>query len=770
MSVSRRDFLKTSGALVVSFSANSLLGSYAMGQGPFDTHRSHIDPAQLDSWIAVSADGTVTAFSGKCDFGQGMLTVQTQLVAEELCVPLRSVKIVQCDTALCPDQGTTSGSQSTPTNFNLRNLAQAAATAREALIDLAAKQFNESANQLTVAEGIITGKSGHRVMYAALIGSRRFNVPLNAAATRRSPDRWTVLGKPVPSLDRVALMTGQFEFVHNIRVPGMLHGRVVRPPGVGATVSSVDESSVRGIPGFIKVVVRKNFVGVVAEKQWQAIQAARQLKVDWGSGRELSAQGSFYDTMRKQPSEDSLLVDSKDLEQQLSRASTVMRATYAYPYQMHGSVGTSCSVADVKGDRATIWSATQSVYPTRSIVAKILALPLDNVRVIYVRGSGCYGLNGADTVSLDATLLSHAVGRPVRVQLSRQDEMAWENFGAACVIDQRAGIDQSGAVVAWTCENWQTSRGGRPGYDQPGNVITGTLLGYEPETITPHAASPAKEQVRNRSNAVPSYFAGCVGDQCAGAGTIRSERVLTHDVDSPFFTGPLRSPLRLQNTFAHECFMDEIAARIKADPVSLRLKHLRDERVINVVKAAAKAAEWESRPSPKSSIPRSGVVSGRGIACVAYEGNNGYAALVAEVGVDLASGQVHAKRFVVAIDAGPASNPDGLRNQTEGGILQGMSRALGERVTWDSRRVTSFDWETYNSLYLDLAAPKIEVVLVNRANVPALGAGETAITLVAAALGNAIFDATGVRLREAPFTADRVRAELHAPPSQEKAS
>jgi CO/xanthine dehydrogenase Mo-binding subunit len=367
-------------------------------------------------------------------------------------------------------------------------------------------------------------------------------------------------------------------------------------------------------------------------------------------------------------------------------------------------------------------------------------------------------------------LLSHAVGRPVRVQLSRQDEMAWENFGAACVIDQRAGIDQSGAVVAWTCENWQTSRGGRPGYDQPGNVITGTLLGYEPETITPHAASPPKEQVRNRSNAVPSYFAGCVGDQCAGAGTIRSERVLTHDVDSPFFTGPLRSPLRLQNTFAHECFMDEIAARIKADPVSLRLKHLRDERVINVVKAAAKAAEWQSRPSPKSSIPRSGVVSGRGIACVAYEGNNGYAALVAEVGVDLASGQVHAKRFVVAIDAGPASNPDGLRNQTEGGILQGMSRALGERVTWDSRRVTSFDWETYNSLYLDLAAPKIEVVIVNRANVPALGAGETAITLVAAALGNAIFDATGVRLREAPFTADRVRAELHAPPSQEKAS
>jgi CO/xanthine dehydrogenase Mo-binding subunit len=770
MSVSRRDFLKTSGALVVSFSANALSGSYAMGQGPFDTHRSHIDPAQLDSWIAVSADGTVTAFSGKCDFGQGMLTVQTQLVAEELGVPLQSVKIVQCDTAMCPDQGTTSGSQSTPTNFNLRNLAQAAATAREALVGMAAKQLNESANQLTVGNRIITGKSGRRVTYAQLIGSKRFDVPLNAAAKRRSPDRWTVLGKPVPSLDRVALMTGEFEFVHNISVPGMLHGRVVRPPEVGATVSSVDENSVRGIPGFIKLVVRKNFVGVVAEKQSQAIQAARHLKVDWRPSRELSAQESFFDTMRKQPSEDSLLVDSKDVEDQLSRATTVLRATYSYPYQMHGSVGTSCAVADVKGDRATIWSATQSVYPTRSIVSKILSLPLDNVRVIYVRGSGCYGLNGADTVSLDAAVLSHAVGRPVRVQLSRQDEMAWENFGAACVIDQRAGIDQSGAIVSWACENWQTSRGGRPGYDQPGNVITGTLLGYEPETITPHTATAPKEQVRNRSNAVPSYFAGCVGDQCNGAGNIRSERVLTHEVDSAFFTGPLRSPLRLQNTFAHECFMDEIAARIKADPVSLRLKHLRDDRLIDVVKGAAKAAGWENRPSPKPSTPRSGTASGRGIACVAYEGNNGYAALVVEVDVDLISGQVHATRFVVAIDAGPVSNPDGLRNQTEGGILQGMSRALGERVSWDSRRVTSFDWETYNSLYLDLAAPKIDVVIVDRMNVPALGAGETAITLVAAALGNAIFDATGVRLREAPFTADRVRAALHASASQEKAS
>jgi CO/xanthine dehydrogenase Mo-binding subunit len=510
MSVSRRDFLKSSGALIVSFSAASLAGPFAIAQGPFDTHPSHIDPAKLDSWIAVAADGTVTAYTGKCDFGQGMFTAQTQLVAEELCVPIGRVKLIQCDTAIAPDQGTTSRSQSTPTNFNSGNLAQAAATAREALITMASRRLGEEADQLTMSDGVITGKSGRRVTYAELIGSHRFNIPLSTTARRRSPAQWTVLGKPVPSLDRAALMTGQFEFLHNVRVPGMLHGRVVRPPEVGATVASVDESSVSQISGLVKVVVRNDFVGVVAEKQWQAVQAARQLKVRWNPGTGLPTQKTFYDSLRQQPSRDVLVVNSKDVEQKLAAAGTVVRATYAYPYQLHGSVGASCAVADVKPDRATVWSATQSVYPTRSIVAKLLGQPLDSVRVIYVRGSGCYGLNGADAVSFDAALLSHAVGRPVRVQLSRQDEMAWENFGAACVIEQRAGIDDNGAIVVWDCENWLASRGGRPGYEHPGNVITGVLAGYTPELVTPRAAAEPTGELRNRSNAAPSYIAGCI--------------------------------------------------------------------------------------------------------------------------------------------------------------------------------------------------------------------------------------------------------------------
>jgi nicotinate dehydrogenase subunit B len=764
MSVSRRDFLRSSGALIVSFSAGSIASSFATAQGPFDTHPSHVDPEKLDSWIAVAADGLVTAYTGKCDFGQGMFTTQTQLVAEELCVSLGRVKLIQCDTSVAPDQGTTSGSQSTPTNFNSSSLAQAAATAREALIKLAAQRLGEPAEELGVADGVITGKTGRRVSYEELIGNKRFDLPLSATAKRRSPAQWTILGKPVPSLDRVALMTGQFEFVHSVRLPGMLHGRVVRPPALGATVGGVDEDSVRQIPGLVKVVRRGNFVGVVTEKQSQAVLAARQLKVRWNPGTGLPTQRTFYDHLRKQPSRDVLAVDSKDVEQKLAGAHALVRATYSYPYQMHGSVGTSCAVADVKPDQATVWSATQSAYPTRSIVAKLLGMPIEGVRVIYVRGSGCYGLNGADTVSFDAAVLSQAVGKPVRVQLSREDEMVWENFGSACVIDQRAGIDSNGAIVAWEFENWVAVRGSRPGYDRPGNVITGVLLGYEPEPITPRTAAEPKGELRNRDNAAPSYIAGCVGGKCAGAGTIRSERVLSHTVPSPFFTGPLRSPLRMQNTFAHECFMDELCASAKADPVAFRVQHLRDPRLMDVLKSAANTAKWEPQPPPQPKRARTGIVSGRGIACVAYEGNNGYGALVAEVSVDMESGRVRPTKFFAAVDCGPISNPDGLRNQTEGGMLQGMSRSLMEEVKWDDKRVTSNDWKTYQSPHLDLVLelPTIEISLLNRTDVPATGAGETIITVVPAAIGNAIFNATGVRLREVPFTADRVKAALSA--------
>jgi nicotinate dehydrogenase subunit B len=760
MTPSRRDFLKSCGALIVSFSAAPLTQSSANAQGQFETHPGHIDPDRLDSWLAIGADGTITAYTGKCDFGQGVFTAQTQLIAEELCVPITRVKLIECDTAVTPDQGTTSGSQTTPTNFNHENLALAAASAREALMSLAAKQLGELVENLKLENGVITAGSGRQVTYADLVGSKHFNLPLNPTAKRRPASEWTVLGKPVPSLDRVALMTGQFAFLHHLRVPGMLHGRVVRPPEMGATVAHVDEHSVRDVPGLKKVVVRKDFVGVVAETQYQAVLAARQLVVQWNPGPALPAQDTFFEHLQQQPSHDALSVDSQDLDTQLAAAGSVLRARYTYPYQMHGSVGASCAVADVTPDGATIWSATQSAYPTRSIVAMLLGLPLDSVRVIYTRGSGCYGLNGADAVSFDAAMLSQAAGRPVRLQFSRQDEMVWENFGSAMVVEHRAGITADGRILAWDRENWVASLGNRPGYDQPGNVISGMLTGYPPEPLEPGPAKPPAGTLRNGSNTVPSYFAGCIAGKCGGGGTIKSERVLTHTVRSPFFTGPLRSPLRIQNTFATECFMDELCAHAKSDPVAFRLQHLRDRRVIGVLNAAARAAGWAPRPSPPPAVAQAGLVTGRGIACVAYEGENGYAALVAEVTVDMESGLMRPVRFVVALDCGPVSNPDGLRNQIEGGILQGTSRALVEEVTWDDRRITSVDWETYHSLHLDYEIPTIETVFVTPAGVPATGAGETAITVTPAAIGNAIFDATHVRLRHLPFTPARVKAAL----------
>ena len=757
----RREFLKSSGALVVCFSA-SALEPFAHGQGRGGGgQRSRVDAKLLDSWIGVAADGSVTAHTGKCELGQGIQTSQTQLIAEELAVPMDRVTLIMCDTSICPDQGTTSGSQSHPSNFNHANLALACATAREAIVDLAATRFGVPRDQVAVERGVasVTGDRSKTATYGELVGGRAFNIPVNPNAKRKDPRTWTVLGTPAVRVDLPAMVTAQLEYVQNVRVPGMVHGAVVRPPEVGATLTSVDERSVQGMPGVIKVVVRKNFVGVVAEKPWQAIRAAAALKAEWSAGSGLPRQTDFYDYLRKQPSRDTLVVDSRDVDETASRATTKVQATYRHPYQMHGSMGSSCAVADVQGDRVTVWSSTQSAYPTRSGVATLLGVPAERVRVVFTRGSGCYGINGADTVAYDAALLSNGVGRPVRVQLSRKDEMAWENYGFAYVIDERVALDSAGNIISWDHESWAPSLGGRPGYDTPGNVVTGMLAGFEPAPFTPRSpAPPPGGRFNNGSNAAPSYVTGCVGGACGGTGTVKSERVLTHTIRSPFFTGPLRSPSRLQNTFAHESFMDEVAARVKVDPVEYRLRHLRDPRLIDVVKAAAKAAAWEARPSPR--MAQGALARGRGIACVLYEGDNGYCALVAEVEVDRGTGRIGVKRLVAAQDCGPISSPDGMRNQIEGGALQGMSRALGEEVTWDDRKVTSVDWRTYRTLTLGLDVPAIDSVLINRPDSEAMGAGETTITLVAAAIGNAVFDATGARLREVPFTPERVKAAL----------
>jgi len=764
--VNRRDFLQAGGALVVSFGAARLASEF--GLAPSDAAAQRLNgagSAQLDRWIRINADGSVTAFTGKCELGHGLYTAQTQLVAEELCVPLSRVTLIQCDTDLTPDQGTTSGAQSHPTNFNRADLALAAATAREALLSMASERLALPVEQLVARDGVVSVRAdaSRRVAYGELIAGRTFNLPLNPDARRRPAAEWTVLGTPVPRVEIPAMVTGRFEFVHNVRIPGMLHGRVVRPPAIGSTLAAVDESSIRDLPGVVKVVVRKDFIGVVAEKPWQAIQAASRLKVNWTPGPALAPSRGLHARLRTQtPSRDTYLVNSGDVDAALQGAASVVRATYTYPYQMHASMGTACAVADVQNGRATIWAASQAVFPLRSSTALLLGVPPENVRVIFKQGPGCYGINGADTVAYDAALMSQAVGRPVRVQLSRRDEMAWENYGLAFVIEQRAGLDRAGAIVAWDHEGWSPTLGGRPGAGSPGNLVTGLLAGFEPAAFQARSPAPPPASYANNSNAVPSYVTGDVNGRQGGTGTIAVQRVLSHNVRSTFLTGPLRSPERLQNTFAHESFVDEVAASAKADPVEYRLRHLRDPRLIGVVKAAAARARWETRPSPRPGNARRGVVRGRGMSCVLYEGDNGYCALVAEVAVNQDEGTIVATRFTIASDSGPISNPDGLRNQLEGGALQGLSRALLEEVTWDDRQVTSVDWRSYKPLYLGADVPIVDALLIDQPNERAMGAGETAVTVVAAAIANAVFDATGARLRDVPFTAERVKAALAA--------
>jgi nicotinate dehydrogenase subunit B len=765
---SRRDFLKRTGVLIVGFNMAGRAGKLVAQNTLSPT--GLVDATQVDSWISIATDGRITAYSGKIEFGQGFSTVQTQLIAEELFVPLNQVTVIFGDTGLTPDQGVTSGSQSTVTEFRAGGLRQAVDTARDALFQLASQHFNISVNQLSVQNGVFQvtgGDPSQMVSYGQLLMGKRFNLTLNPKTVPKDPKNYTILGTSVPRIDLPAKATGQFQYVQHVRLPGMLHGKVVRPPVVGAKVSSVDRSSVAGMPGNIQVVVKNDFVGVVADREWNAIKAASALVVNWTAGQALPDQNNLYTFMRQQQSADSFVVDSGDTDQTLATAVKTVSAQYLYPYQLHGSLASSCAVADVQGGTgpkasAKIWSATQGVYPQRDSVALVLGIPLANVQVIYTEGSGCYGLNGNDSVSFDAALLSQAVGKPVRLQYSRKDEMtSGESFGPAHVANMMAGVDGTGQMVVWSYEGWSLTKGDRPNATTPGNIISGALAGFPVPPLT-SGPTPPPTTFANNANAAAAYLAGAVaGKAPAGTGSVVSEKVVNHTIASPFFTGPLRSPDRLQNTFANESFVDEVAAAAKADPVQYRLRHLRDPRLIAVLNAAANAASWDTRPSPKPGNAATGVATGRGVSCVLYEGDNGYSAMVAQVSVDQATGVITVTRLVASQDSGPVSNPDGLKNQMEGGALQGLSRALFEEMTWNpTGAIASLDWRTYPVFAFGDALPVIDTVVLNPLDVPQLGAGECTITTVASAIGNAVFDATGVRLRQAPFTPARFLAAL----------
>jgi nicotinate dehydrogenase subunit B len=558
------------------------------------------------------------------------------------------------------------------------------------------------------------------------MGGKRFKRTITGSAPLKQPDQYRIVGTDVARADLPAKVAGQPSFVQDLRLPGMLHGRVVRPPSLGATLVSLDEDIVRDA----RVVRLGNFVGVVAEREEQVIGAAASLQVAWRETASLPTMADLFDALRRGPTVDRVVAQQGAVEAALAHATTRLSAVYYQPYQAHASIGPSCAVAAFDGDQMTVWCSSQGVYPLRGALADLLELPLERVRVIHLEGAGCYGHNGADDVTADAALLARAVGRPVRVQWSREDEFVWEPKAPAMVLQAQGGLDERGNVAAWDFEAWSPSHANRPRRSL--DLLAGQLLHGK-------TASPSGFFFGGDRNAPNDY-------------AFPNSRVTMHWLErTPLRSSSMRSLGGAANTFANESFMDELAVAAGANPLEFRLRHLDDPRARDVLEAAAQRAAWGT-PLPPG--------QGRGIAFAHYENTEAYVATVADVQVDAERGTVRVRRVVVAHDCGLIINPDGVRNQIEGNVIQSVSRALKEEVRFDTSHVTSVDWESYPILTFS-EVPDVAIVLLNRPDQPAVGAGEPATITTAAAIANAIYAATGARLRQVPFTPERVRAALH---------
>ena len=729
--MTRRQFLQATGALVVAFGLP--VDAQAQSAPALRTAGGPLPANQLDSWLIIRKDGMITVMTGKVELGTGVSTSLRQIVADELEFPFEKISWVQGDTANTVDQAPTFGSQTIKRGGSQLRLA--AAEAKTTLLSLAATRLGVPAQALTVAQGFITanGDVKKKLSYADLLGGMSFNREVTGKIKPKSPSDYKLVGKSVPRVDIPPKVSGEPAYLQNLRVAGMLHGRAIRPSSVGAKLINVDEASIKDVPGLVKVVVKGNFVGVVCEREEHAIRAARALKVTWQDARTLPPMNELSDALRKIPSSDRSAANTGDVEAALTGAAKTFKATYHWPYQLHASMGPSCAVAEVKTNEATIWSATQGAHQLRPTIAQLLGIPSANVRVVYVEAAGCYGHNAADDAAGDAALLSQATGKPVRVQWMRQDEHAWEPLGPAMVMEVRGGLDQQGNVTAWNFEGWTPTHSNRPN-GSAGSLLAGSLAGMSAGKANLSGAERNANHTYNFTN----------------------NRVMVHWLNSsPLRASALRGLGSPQNTFTNESFMDELAWAAGVDPVEFRLRHLSDPRAKAVLEAAAKRADWSNR----SSLQEAGVKSGRGVAFVQYDRTEAYVAAVADVEVNPANGEVRVKRVVVAHDCGLIINPDGLRNQIEGNVIQAMSRTLKEEVKFDRAVVTSLDWTLYPILRFP-EIPEVIVELINRPDQPAVGAGEATTSAIAPAVANAIFAATRVRMRTIPFTPDRVKRAL----------
>ncbi len=735
----RRAFVKTGGALVIGCS----LGSVAVVAGAQAARAGKtLAKDQVDAWLAIGQDGRITVYTGKVDLGTGVRTALAQMVAEELDVAVDAVSLVMGDTGLTPDQGQTASSVTIQAaGVELR---QAAATARKALLDRAATRLGVQASSLGVENGMVRARSGGAsVSWGELVGGKNLEMKVDRAAPIKRPAEYRIVGKSVPRVDIPAKVTGAFTYMQDFRLPGMLHARMIRPPAIGARLVSVDEAPARSVPGFMQVVRKQDFLAVMARTEWGAIQAARALKTTWSGGGGLPEQAKLYEFVRATPvAREEVPVRIGNAKSVISGAGKVVRATYEFPINTHGSIGPACAVAQLKDGALTIWSASQATHSLQSELTTVVGMPKDRIRLVYLEGSGCYGRNGHEDCTAEAALIASLAGQEmrgqaVRVQWSREEEHGWDPKSPPLVVDMTGTVDGAGHVSAWHSEFFMPTH-------------TGSLDEF------PLLAAVASGVPRR------GPYTGSIQQNAPSPYLIPNALTEVHRLkDTALRPSHLRTPGRMQNTYANECFMDELAAAAGADPLLFRMRHLTGERAIAVLNGVAKLSNWESRRSPNPAAGKGKLMKGRGVAYVRYEGNRTYVAATAEVEVNRDTGKVRVTRICVSHDCGLVVNPDGLRNQVEGGVIQTVSRTLMEEVTFDRNRVTSTDWASYPILRFS-DVPEVAIDVIDRPNERPWGAGEPVAAVVPSAIASAIHDATGVRMRTIPFTPDRVRAALQA--------
>ena len=736
--ISRRSFLAAGGALIVGLGlegADRVLAQTIPNADRFLGKPLASDA--VDSYLAVHADGTVTLFTGKVDIGTGGRIAMRQIVGEELDIPLERIAMIEGDTALTPNQGATAGSYGIARGGT--QIRQAAATARQALLAQAAQRLGKPAGDLVVADGVVRAKDGGAsVSYGDLIGDQAFNLKIDAKAPLKPSDRFRFIGKPLARPDIPDKVTGLHKYLHDLVLPGMLHARVIHPPALGGTLLSVDEASIASISG-ARVIRIQSFLAVVAEREWSAIRAARALKAKWTGGGGLPDYSKEFDAMRaSQIVRDQEIAKRGDLSALSAppAGTRTLSASYRWPMQTHGSIGPSCGVADVRADRATVWSSSQNTLGFQETCARLLGLDRQRVRVIYLDGSGSYGPNGADDAAAEAALLSKATGRPVRVQWSREEEHGLDPKGPAQLLELRAAVDGDGQIAAWETHAWLPLA--------TANLPNIPLLSLDAAGIP---------QTQGRST-------GLIYQNVDPPYTMPNLNAVVHWIpDAPLRTSAIRAPGKVANTFAVESFVDELASMARVDPVEFRLRRLTNPRGIEVLRRLAARMGWQPRPSPRPADPAAAILRGRGIAYIHYKHDETLVAMGMEVAVERATGRIRVTRVVCAQDCGLMINPDCVQSQLEGNIIQTISRTLHEEVVYDRNRVTTVDWDSYPILTFP-EVPMLEFELIQRLDQPPLGVGEAASTPVPAALGNAVFDATGVRLRTVPFRADRVKAAL----------